>query len=428
MRQVFGDYRLKIYNERQQTEKAATKAMAVKIQERDSKNSGSIVYRKHSNEASETTGNWFSLSDNSFRFNFIPCEADLEVKNLGLEDLQAGGDHGQAYTDRPSPKPKDLERPMGLQNKMLACAGPGSQGSEFAFNFLIPEEDSSTPSSAKVLEVGDATREVASLLSPYLKLDISSESTVPSENSVSQDLRRTGEEGKLRQLCMKEKGTLHFENEANNKKTADMPKKKKKKKEKSLQNKAAEKSEDSERVKVGSSEHPDKEASDQDEASRLQREVDWCVEQLEFGLQRQKSTPKQVDEALKAIKILKSKKAALVKKRQIMRGMFGDYRKKMEEERQKQLRLMQAATKCAWVAEVKDPSQRNKSQVYRKSTWIAQQARRSAGSSSPLVQSVSPENTTGSLLPQDHILALDTPGPESFVFTHSEEQFCFNFF
>lgn len=48
------------------------------------------------------------------------------------------------------------------------------------------------------------------------------------------------------------------------------------------------------------------------------------------------------EEALRAIKTLRNDKAPLVKKRQVMRTLFGDYRKKMEEERCKQLKLMQA--------------------------------------------------------------------------------------
>lgn len=48
-----------------------------------------------------------------------------------------------------------------------------------------------------------------------------------------------------------------------------------------------------------------------------------------------------VEEALRAIKTLRNGKAPLVKKRQLMRAMFGDYRKKMEEERCKELKLME---------------------------------------------------------------------------------------
>ena len=49
-----------------------------------------------------------------------------------------------------------------------------------------------------------------------------------------------------------------------------------------------------------------------------------------------------VEEALRAIKTLRNDKAPLVKKRQLMRAMFGDYRKKMEEERCRELKLMEA--------------------------------------------------------------------------------------
>ncbi|XP_030069061.1 UPF0488 protein C8orf33 homolog [Microcaecilia unicolor] len=424
MNQVFGDYRQKISIEQKQMEKSAVKAMTVKIQECDSKNSGSVAYRKCSSESIETRGNWFIPSDNSFRFDFFLWETDSEVMNIGLENLQGGGDCGQAYTDGTTSNPADLERQKNLQNKILTCPTSGSQGSEFAFNFLIPEEESSVlPSNSKDLEMGNAVCQVAPLMSP----DMISGNMDSSENSVSQGLEEhTREDGELRQLEMKEKKTLNFENKVENKKLADVPKKKKKK---SSQNKkASERLEDGEKMKVGPIEHPDKETSPQDEASQLRREVDWCVEQLEFGLQRQKSTQKQVDEALRAIKILKSEKAPLVKKRQVMRGMFGDYRKKMEDERQKQLRLMQAATKSASVTEVKDRTQRSRSQIYRKCSWIAEQGRSSAGSNAPQIRTALPQNVTTSQIPQDHVLPSDTPRPDNFVFTSSQEPFCFNFF
>ncbi|XP_009704176.1 PREDICTED: UPF0488 protein C8orf33 homolog, partial [Cariama cristata] len=99
---------------------------------------------------------------------------------------------------------------------------------------------------------------------------------------------------------------------------------------------------------------------------QLWKEVDWCVEQLELGLKTQKSTPKQVEEALRAIKTLRSDKAPLVKKRQIMRTMFGDYRKKMEEERCKELKLMEIAAKSARVVEVKGNIRNKNCQLIRK--------------------------------------------------------------
>ncbi|XP_078274071.1 UPF0488 protein C8orf33 homolog isoform X2 [Rhinoraja longicauda] len=87
---------------------------------------------------------------------------------------------------------------------------------------------------------------------------------------------------------------------------------------------------------------------------QLQREVDWCIEQLELGLQSQKNTQKQGEEAVRALRTLHSKRPPLVKKRQLMRSMFGDYRKKMEEERQRQFRLMLTATKSASIKSVKE--------------------------------------------------------------------------
>lgn len=48
------------------------------------------------------------------------------------------------------------------------------------------------------------------------------------------------------------------------------------------------------------------------------------------------------EETSKALKTLRSSKAPLVKKRQVMRAMAGDYRKKMEDESKKQHKLIQS--------------------------------------------------------------------------------------
>ncbi|XP_078096564.1 UPF0488 protein C8orf33 homolog [Mustelus asterias] len=97
---------------------------------------------------------------------------------------------------------------------------------------------------------------------------------------------------------------------------------------------------------------------------QLRRELNWCIEQLELGLRTQKVKQKQADGALRALRTLRSEKAPLVKKRQVMRSIFGDYRKKMEEEWQKQFKLMLAATKSANIKPVEKPS---KSKIFRKS-------------------------------------------------------------
>ncbi|XP_014375744.1 N-acetylglucosamine-6-phosphate deacetylase isoform X3 [Alligator sinensis] len=194
-------------------------------------------------------------------------------------------------------------------------------------------------------------------------------------------------------------------------------KKKKKKKKPSNNKKELEENEVSKKVKMGASRHQDSSAPPQDQTpqsdEQLRREVDWCVEQLELGLKMQKSTPKQVDEALRAIRTLHSDKAVLAKKRQVMRAMFGDYRKKMEEERQKQLKLMHTAAKSAKVTEVSESTRRKSSQVFRKHTGSSKKSLHPAEShSDPLSHTQSPR-------------ASDM---DSFVFTTSQEEFCFNFF
>lgn len=131
------------------------------------------------------------------------------------------------------------------------------------------------------------------------------------------------------------------------------------------------------------------------------------MEQLELGLKTQKSTPKQVEEALRAIKTLRNDKAPLVKKRQLMRAMFGDYRKKMEEERCRELKLMEAAVKSARVVEVKGNNRNKNCRFIRKRSGACRKSQGSAGSPSE-----SPSTLNTGL----------------FKFTTSQEEFYFNFF
>ncbi|XP_033119284.1 UPF0488 protein C8orf33 homolog [Anneissia japonica] len=67
----------------------------------------------------------------------------------------------------------------------------------------------------------------------------------------------------------------------------------------------------------------------------FQRELYWCIQQLEQGLANVKSSSRQGKDAEKLLRTLKSQKAPMVKKRQVMRMTFGDYRKKMMQEKQK---------------------------------------------------------------------------------------------
>ncbi|MCJ8728372.1 hypothetical protein PDJAM_G00003820 [Pangasius djambal] len=102
-------------------------------------------------------------------------------------------------------------------------------------------------------------------------------------------------------------------------------------------------------------EAPRQESTELTPEQQLSRELDWCIEQLELGLRTQKSSTKQREEASRALKTLRSSKAPMVKKRQVMRAVSGDYRKKMEEERDRQYKLIHSAMSSAKVTCVSEP-------------------------------------------------------------------------
>ncbi|XP_053898900.1 UPF0488 protein C8orf33 homolog isoform X2 [Malaclemys terrapin pileata] len=239
-------------------------------------------------------------------------------------------------------------------------------------------------------------------------------------NRVFGDYRlKIAEEQKKMEKAETPKPEIAAEDEVKAEKTAatGAPKKNKKKKLSNSKKEMAE-AEVSKKVKVGASGCEDTDLSLQDKTTQqsdkqLWREVDWCVEQLELGLKTQKSTPKQAEEVLRAIKTLRSDKAVLAKKRQVMRAMFGDYKKMMEEERQKQLKLMQAAAKSAQVMEVRENARRKSSQVFRKCSEASRKSPSSAGSPSH---------------PPSHPESRQASGTNSFMSPTSQEAFRFNFF
>ncbi|XP_049802278.1 UPF0488 protein CG14286-like isoform X5 [Schistocerca nitens] len=69
-----------------------------------------------------------------------------------------------------------------------------------------------------------------------------------------------------------------------------------------------------------------------EQTQQFQLELYWCIRQLEAVLHTDKMTPRQAQDASRALNVLKSKTAPLIKKRQVMRTTFGDYRVKMSEE------------------------------------------------------------------------------------------------
>lgn len=76
------------------------------------------------------------------------------------------------------------------------------------------------------------------------------------------------------------------------------------------------------------------------QAEQLARELAWCVDQLELGLKMQRPSPRQKEQAVGAIRTLRSERTPLPRKRQLMRSLFGDYRAQMEAERREALRVL----------------------------------------------------------------------------------------
>ncbi|XP_076086277.1 uncharacterized protein LOC143056949 [Mytilus galloprovincialis] len=100
---------------------------------------------------------------------------------------------------------------------------------------------------------------------------------------------------------------------------------------------------------------------DTNAANEFDIELSWCIRQLELGLCNQKPDSRQAAEAIKVLKILRSDKSPLVKKRQAMRNTFGDYRQKIKEEERKN------ATKMKKLKVTPVSTESNKSVFYKKS-------------------------------------------------------------
>nr|XP_015818874.2 UPF0488 protein C8orf33 homolog isoform X1 [Nothobranchius furzeri] len=172
----------------------------------------------------------------------------------------------------------------------------------------------------------------------------------------------------------------------------------------------------SEKNKPSDSEPQPDEGSRRDEEQsaeeQLNRQLDWCIEQLELGLRSQKGTPKQKEEASRALKTLRSSKAPLVKKRQVMRSMAGDYRKKMDEEKNKQFKLIQNEMASAHVKAVSDCPKKS---VFHRRAEVK-------------MQPAASEEHLPPTQPQDDEKPNTHTQQETFVFVPSKEEFSFNFF
>ncbi|XP_053328130.1 UPF0488 protein C8orf33 homolog [Spea bombifrons] len=387
MNQVFGNYRLKMAEERKAEEKAATNSSDAQIQEGASQDSHSVSYRKCSKDTPGGSGSWFPASNNSFKFNFCP---DEKVPST---------DGGSVDSEK---NPNELIKANDVEQGRVMDSG---EKSGFSFNFQIPC-DMEAPSQSSDCQGRGCVQETSGPLAVG--------SSSPEETQTVSEPERSQQSDKKSEVP-----TKTLTQDVSEKIPGDSPKKKKKKASRGKGPTGGGGPKDNNKA-AGTQSETVKNVPPRDESQtaeeELRRELDWCIEQLEIGLQRQKSTPKQVEEATRAIKTLRSEKAALVKKRQVMRAMFGDYRSKMEQEKQKQLRLMQIAAQSARVSEVTGVARRKSSKVFRRSINKTLRTPRAhhAGSPAPRVSNSEPADP-------------GTPSQRVFVLALLNEPFCFNF-
>ncbi|XP_043280342.1 UPF0488 protein CG14286 [Venturia canescens] len=73
----------------------------------------------------------------------------------------------------------------------------------------------------------------------------------------------------------------------------------------------------------------------QEVENQLELELCWCIEQLHISLGSGKLNEKQALESKKTLTLLKNNSVAFIRKRQVMRNTFGDYRAKMIQDEKK---------------------------------------------------------------------------------------------
>ncbi|OWR50590.1 UPF0488 protein CG14286 [Danaus plexippus] len=106
-------------------------------------------------------------------------------------------------------------------------------------------------------------------------------------------------------------------------------------------------------------------AADPEESVReFQLQLCWCIQQLERTLAEKKGNEKQLQEAWKVLTVLKNNNQPIVRKRQLMRTHFGDYRAKMAAEEKK---LAKMASKI----KISESPAQPKAKFLRKSAFLA---------------------------------------------------------
>lgn len=150
----------------------------------------------------------------------------------------------------------------------------------------------------------------------------------------------------------------------------------------------------------------EKECDQEAVEAQFQVELYWCIQQLQKTIDSGKLDKKLQDDAAKNCRTLKSSTAQLVKKRQLMKLLFGDYRAKMKDE-EKKLGLASKNIKFT------QPATANTSSFVKKSAILA------SGKNFKFnfnIDGLESDN-------HDH----KEVAKENFTFTQSKEPFKFNF-
>ncbi|XP_053620897.1 UPF0488 protein CG14286 [Plodia interpunctella] len=101
----------------------------------------------------------------------------------------------------------------------------------------------------------------------------------------------------------------------------------------------------------------------EDSMRQFQLELCWCIQQLERTLAEKKGGEKHLQEAWKVLAVLKNNNQPVIRKRQLMRIHFGDYRAKMAAEEKK---LAKMASKM----KISDAPDKPKATFLRKSAFL----------------------------------------------------------
>ncbi|XP_064009181.1 UPF0488 protein C8orf33 homolog [Pogoniulus pusillus] len=361
------------------TSKQDLKPGGVKGQQSSGQALDGAVCRKQSEKSSEAKPDGFMSSNSGFQSDSAPSETNPE--GTPLEAVSGVIDAEQTQSNSTE---------QNYWNGAVSSAASG-QESKIASDFAVPDGDHSLFQSAAASQHTEHAADGDVLGNSLPAQSAGTPQIAPLQKS--ELTQSTGSTPKLdrNQVMIKipQPQTAPGHETGAEKSTGDgaAQKKKKKKQKASVSKKETIKTETNKKAKAEANTCQSKDNSQQAETpqqldEQLWKEVDWCVEQLELGLKTQKPTPRQAAEALQAIRTLRSDKAPLVKKRQLMRAMFGDYRKKMEEEWCRELKLMEAAVKSARVVEMPRDACNKSCRFIRKRSGACRRSQGSAASPS----------------------------------------------